>query len=397
MKLNPLKNSFPIRLSNTAHILRSGDEYFDKLIYQIQNSKYEIQIQVYIFHDDDIGKRIIHELIIAANRGVLIFLLLDDYGSQELSFKAVSELQTAGVKIRKYAPFKKSFFMQMGLRLHHKIIVVDRKWATCGGINLADHYYFLENDKTWLDFAFEVEGDIVKDLLKVCERYWKNIPFMGDNISIGTNLEMPMKVLENNWFRSRLAISNYYKNQIRKAKTEIIIVAGYFLPGPGLKGALKRAARRGVKVKIILGGSSDIGLMQNAIRFFYSDLLKAGVELYEWEKSVLHAKLAMFDGKSVTIGSYNLISLSDYGSIECNLVAESPILYKNCSDILDGVINEACRAITSEEFERSQSIFIRLKNRLSYYVLSVGLKFIFMLQNPVSTIEEELVDKESLE
>ncbi len=394
MKLNPLKKSFPLRLANQAHILRSGDEYFEKLIQQIRISKFEIQIQVYIFHDDDIGKRIIHELILASKRGVFVYLLLDDYGSQELSSNSLNLMQKAGVKIRHYAPFRKSFFMQMGLRLHHKIIVVDRKWATCGGINLADHYCFLENDKTWLDFAFEVEGEIVNDLLKVCDRYWKNIPFGGEKIKLEANFTIPMKVVENNWFRSRLAISSYYKTQIRRAQTEIIIVAGYFLPGPVLKGALKRASRRGVKVKIILGGNSDIGLMQSAIRFFYSDLLKAGVELYEWEKSVLHAKLAMFDGKSMTIGSYNLISLSDYGSIECNLVAESPILYKNCSEILNGVIKEACRVITPAEFEKSQSIFIRLKNRFSYYVLSVGLKFIFMLQNPVSNNEEELVDIE---
>jgi cardiolipin synthase len=394
MKLNPLKKGIPLRLANQASILRSGDEYFEKLIHQIKESKYEIQIQVYIFHDDEIGKRIIHELILAAKRGVLVYLLLDDYGSQELTQNSLISLQKAGVRIRKYAPFRKSFFMQMGLRLHHKIIVIDRKWATCGGINLADHYCFLKNDKTWLDFAFEVEGEIVLDLLKVCNRYWKNIPYDGKIPTINVSTELPMKVIENNWFRSRLAISHYYKTQIRTAKKEIVIVAGYFLPDPVLKGALKRAARRGVKVKIILGGNSDINLMQNAIRFFYSDLLKAGVELFEWDKSVLHAKLAMFDGKSMTIGSYNLISLSDYGSIECNLVSESPVLYKSCSDILDGVIQEACRAITTEEFEKSQSIFIRIKNRLSYYVLSVGLKLIFMLQNPLSNNEEELVDIE---
>jgi cardiolipin synthase len=392
IKLNPRQKGFPFRLANQVKILRSGDEYFDVLLNRIRSAKFEIQIQVYIFHDDDIGKEIMQELILATKRGVSVYLLLDDYGSQELGKDSIFQLKQAGVKIRWYAPLKKSFYLQMGLRLHHKIIVIDQNWASCGGINLADHYCHLPNNETWLDFAFSVEGEIVLDLLEVCNKYWKNIPIL-ESKNFSTNISnVPMKLIENNWFRSRLAISNYYKYQIRNAQKEIIIMAGYFLPGPILKRALKRAAKRGVNVKIIVGGNSDIGLMKNAIRFFYTDLLKSEVELYEWNPSVLHAKLGMFDGKTMTIGSYNLISLSDYGSIECNLICESTNIYNECKRMLEDIVSKGCTQITKDDFAKSQSIINRLINRLSYYLLSVGLKFIFMLQNPISNNEEDLVE-----
>ncbi|MFY8020167.1 MAG: phospholipase D-like domain-containing protein, partial [Bacteroidia bacterium] len=323
-----------------------------------------------------------------------VYILLDAYGSQELNKTSLSRMIRAGIQIKKYAPLRKSFKFQMGLRLHHKIIIIDREWASCGGINLADHYFDLPANKTWLDFALAVQGEIVKDLLQVAARYWKNLPAYQRHQTPKIETETRVKVMENNWFRSRLAISNYYKKNIRQSKKEIIIIAGYFLPGPVLKRALKKAVARGVDVKIILGGSSDIGLMKNAIRFFYPDLLKAGVQLYEWTPSVLHAKVGLFDGEYLTIGSYNLISLSDYGSIECNLAVESKLVTHQCKAIIHQIIEEGCKPIIKEDFEKSQGIFSRWINRMSYYILAIGLKFIFMLQNPVSNDEEDLVELE---
>ena len=391
MKLNPLKSGFPFRLSNQVFILRSGDSYFHTLLEKIEKAQFEIQIQVYIFHDDFIGKRIIQALIDASKRGVKVYILLDAYGSQELNKTSLSDMVRSGIQIKKYAPLRKSYKFQMGLRLHHKIIIVDRGWATCGGINLADHYYNLPNQKTWLDFALAVRGEVVQDLIKVCARYWKNIPDIPTNGFNFSKEKERVKVLENNWFRSRLAISKYYKWNIRQAQKEIIIVAGYFLPGPWLKRALKKAVARGVDVKIILGGSSDVGLMKNAIRFFYPDLLDSGVKLFEWTPSVLHAKIGMFDGKSLTIGSYNLISLSDYGSIECNLLVESELVSHQCKDLIDEVMLNGCKPILKEDFKKSQGFFSRMQNRLCYYILTIGLKLIFMLQNPLSNNEEEIV------
>ena len=333
-------------------------------------------------------------MIDASKRGVKVYILLDAYGSQELNKTSLSDMVRSGIQIKKYAPLRKSYKFQMGLRLHHKIIIVDRDWATCGGINLADHYYNLPNQKTWLDFALAVRGEVVQDLIKVCARYWKNIPDIPTNGFNFSKEKERVKVLENNWFRSRLAISKYYKWNIRQAQKEIIIVAGYFLPGPWLKRALKKAVARGVDVKIILGGSSDVGLMKNAIRFFYPDLLHAGVQLYEWKPSVVHGKIGLFDEQKLTIGSYNLISLSDYGSIECNLALESADITKQFKELIDQVIIEGCKPILKADFEKSQGLISRLLNRLSYYVLTIGLKLIFMLQNPVSNEEEDLVELE---
>lgn len=358
--------------SERVELVHSGDDYFSRLRNIIRQAKTEIHFQTYIFDNDSTGNEIVEALKEAACRNVKIFMLLDGYGSNSFSDKVVNELTLKGINFR----FFSANIFYIGRRLHHKIVVADGNIALIGGINIADKYRGTATKEPWLDYAIQIKSEVIGEQLhQLCEKiYFKKKRIKKEIINPVFHLVdgIPLRIIRNDWLKRKNEISKTYISIIQNAKKEVVIVGSYFLPGRRLSNALKNAAKRGVKIKIILSGISDLPIVMWATNYVYTSFLKQGIELFEWKKSVLHGKLAVVDNKRTTIGSYNLNQLSSYGSIEMNVEINSVVFSKKLSAHLIDII-EQCDSITFETLTVRNGIFTRLKNWFAYRLIRIAL------------------------
>jgi cardiolipin synthase len=376
---------YPIRYHNKLELLKSGNPFFDKLSLLINQAKQTIHFQTYIFEPDQTGQKIIQLLKNAAQRGVKIYMVLDAYGSKNLTPKWQKLLTDSGIQINFFSPFTLANNWHMGMRLHHKIITFDNQTALIGGINISNNYSAYTNSNTWLDFAFFCKGFVVNDLTLICERTLKTVSHKNFKTKIKKQIPsndklLTTRVLQNNWLQAKFGISKQYKQQIRKANQSITIFASYFVPSIALIKLLKRASKQGVKVNWVLGSISDTKIVQNATYYFYAELLKANIQIFEWKESVLHAKLALIDNKWLSVGSYNLNHLSDFGSIECNLEVWNDEFVANVHSELQTLINDGCEPVLYENFEQKNRFFHRFYFFICYSLVRFSMNFLFFLQ-----------------
>lgn len=362
----------PYQSAEHVQLVYSGKDYFQRLEKIISSAGSELHIQTYIFDHDETGKAVIAQLKKAAARNVKIYLLLDSFGASSFPKTLCAELTAAGINIRFFAPFFSTNTFYLGRRLHHKIIVADRKIALIGGINIADKYRGTDDTLPWLDYAVEIRGTICEGIQEFCnaiyhKRVYRRIADHNQRLQTG---KVPVRIAVNDWVNQKNEISSDYLYAINNSKREIIIVGGYFIPGRRLRMALKQASRRGVKVKIILAGISDVALVARATRFFYSFLLRHHIELHEWRHSVLHGKAAVIDGEWSTIGSFNLNHLSTYASIEMNVEIRSEEFANVFSHHLYEVMSR-CLAVSRIKYENKNKWLNKFLNWLSFGLIRI--------------------------
>lgn len=366
MLSNPTSFSEP----ETIALVHSGEDYFSRLERIILDAKTEIHIQTYIFDYDNIGKKIIAALKVAASRNVKIHILLDGFGSFSFPEKEIKDLDKIGINIRFFSPFFSANSLYIGRRLHHKIVVADSKRALIGGINIADKYHGTPTAAPWLDYAVELNDEkIALGLQELCrDIYLRKRIIRRKEIKsvIGTAEELTISVLQNDWLKRKNEIYNAYIKNIRNAKKEIIIVGSYFLPGKRLINTLKKASRNGVKIKLILSGISDIPMARRASCHLYSKLLRYNIELYEWKKSILHGKVAVIDNYWTTIGSFNLNNLSSFASIEMNVGINSDEFANKYLLHLNEIMAQ-CERISPETLEIRYNLTSKFTNWVSYW------------------------------
>ena len=360
------KNS--VDTSKSLELVYSGEDYFSRLEAIIHNSQFEIDIQMYIFENDLIGRRIITALKEAAARHVKIYILLDGLGSLSFPSEIINELKQSGINIRFFAPLFSAYTFYLGRRLHHKVVVADAKITLIGGINIADKYHGTATEAPWLDYAVQLNGEISEPLQELCrDIYFKKRRLGSKKIKSVFHLQEDalVRIIQNDWLKRKNEICDGYIKSIRNAKKEIIIVGSYFLPGIRIIRALKKASKNKVEIKLILSGISDLPMTRRATCFLYGKLLKYNIELYEWDKSILHGKTAVIDGCWTTIGSFNLNNLSSYGSVEMNVEINSISFSKNYQSHLNQIIAQ-CQRVTPESLRIKTSLFTKIINLLSY-------------------------------
>ncbi|MBX9807119.1 MAG: hypothetical protein K2X95_04920 [Flavobacteriaceae bacterium] len=352
-------------------IVHSGEDYFSRLEHIILEAQTEIHIQTYIFDYDSTGKKIIEALKIAASKNVKINILIDGFGSLSFPTEVINELSKIGIELRVFSPFFSVNSLYIGRRLHHKIIVSDAKTALIGGINIADKYHGTEKIAPWLDYAVEINDEnIAESLQKLCrDIYFKNRIIRRKEIkSVFDKEEVnSISVLQNDWLKRKNEIFKTYINKISTAEKEIVIVSSYFLPGKKLIRTLKKASQKGVKIKLILSGISDVPMARRASCHLYSKLLRFNIELYEWKKSVLHGKIAVIDNNWTTIGSFNLNNLSSFASIEMNVAIDSVSFATDYLTHLNEIIAQ-CERITPETLKLTHGLTSKFTNWVSYWV-----------------------------
>ena len=366
---------------NQVKLIRAGKEYFNLLQELIHSANESIYIQSYIFDDDETGTLVADALKQAVKRKVNVYLMADGYASQGMTKSFIRELRTAGIHFRFFEPFFASRYFYFGRRMHHKITVIDATYALVGGVNIANRYNDLPGEPAWLDFALYAHGEIAKHLCILCWKTWNgfshNMPLapcetkqIDYAISFANMSEVRMR--RNDWVRRKNEISATYIEMLRTAKKEITILCSYFLPGKVIRRQIVHATKRGVRIRVIAAGRSDVILAKNAERWLYDWLLRNGIELYEYQKNILHGKIAVCDDQWMTIGSYNINNISTYASIELNLDVRNVDFSIHVRKTLQEIIAKDCTRITTEHQKKTKNIFKQFIRWLSYEFIRVA-------------------------
>jgi len=379
----------PHRVSgNELTLLQNGAAFFPQLCADINAAKHSVYLETYIFAADETGQIVAEALKQAAERGVVVRLLLDGFGSAELPGAFVDNLRKFGVEVqwfrREISPFTLSRSRMRRLRrMHRKLVVIDGKVAFVGGINIIhDIPADLNFDAPRLDYAVRIQGELVGEVEAAMQHLWEMVSWAAFRKRVrekGWRLYRVKRhpdsdahlVLRDN-VRHRRDIERAYLNAIAAAKHEVIVANAYFLPGRLFIRALVHAARRGVRVVVVLQGKVEYRLQHYATLALYGRLLAAGVEIYEYHASYLHAKVAVVDGEWATVGSFNIDPFSLMLAREANLVVrEKDFAGDLRGSLLDSVKRDGRRV----ELARSNlptRFFARLSYGLIRFIIGVS-------------------------
>lgn len=345
----------PLRSGHQVQLLQGGKEFFQSLVQAIDLSVHEVRLETYIFCFDTSGEVVAAALERAAMRGVSVYLVLDGVGTPSLPEAWAHRFNSAGVAWRIFLPLGRLgvFIPSRWRRMHRKLCVVDGSVAFCGGINVLDDFFDPNHGalaSPRFDFAVRVTGPLVREVHETTVQFWwrlqaartvRRSDFQAAWLALQEAVTLALKfrsesktevappipsthadlVLRDNLL-NRSKIERAYRKAIGAATDEIIIANAYFLPGGKLRKGLIHAAKRGVRVRLLLQGRYEYFMQFHAARPVYGALLAAGVEIHEYSVSFLHAKVAVIDGHWATVGSSNLDPLSLLLAREANVVVD---------------------------------------------------------------------------
>ena len=343
------------REGNKIQLLENGEQYYPAVFKAIGEAQERIILETFIWFEDDVGKQLHAALLAAAQRGVKAEVLLDGYGSPDLSDEFVNELTAAGVVFRYYDPRPRLFGMRTNVfrRMHRKIVVIDARIAFIGGLNYSAEHMSSYGPEAKQDYAVRLEGPIVEDILQfelenlpgqsAARRWWRRHHKAEENRQPG---EAQVLLVWRDNEEHRDDIERHYLKMLTQARREVIIANAYFFPGYRFLHALRKAARRGVRIKLIIQGEPDMPIVRVGARLLYNYLVKGGVQVFEYRRRPLHGKVALMDHEWSTVGSSNLDPLSLALNLEANLFIRDRALNRQLHDHLLGLATEHCTRIT---------------------------------------------------
>ena len=346
----------PLLAGNKVSLLIDGPETHRAQLAAIETAQHHIHLEIYILTDDSVGEAYAALLKQKARDGVQVRLLYDGIGGLGAGYGFLSELRAAGVDIHEYNslnPIKNPLIWRFNRRDHRKLLVVDGRIAFTGGINITDEYLHEagesegEAPEGWRDTHIQIEGPAVAELqslffknwqdaegdIPVSGAYWPHLSHQGDDLLrvvtnggsdfvtalTGTGQKLVFKFLGMEQ-RERHMIYQTYLSAILEAQQRIWITQAYFAPNRAFINALVEAANDGVDVRLLMPGESDVPMLLHASRYYYAELLEAGVRLYEYQSAMMHSKTAVVDGVWSTVGSSNLDFRSFVHNDEANAV-----------------------------------------------------------------------------
>jgi cardiolipin synthase A/B len=413
-------------------LIESGHALFAALITAFDQASCVIHLETYIFDFHGAGQRVAEALIRAAERGVVVRVMVDGIGTDPLPADWATRFRRAGVQWCVYSPLGAGLGplgavgRHLGLlvpnrwrRLHRKLCVVDEQLAFCGGINVLDDWYdpnFGALAAPRFDFAVQGAGLFAQEVVEATALLWWRVqagysarqnhlaaawekfkaagyggrtgtqplraspaapPRAASGAVFGSassgNLPgvKATLVLRDN-LRNRRSIERAYRKAIGGARADVIIANAYFLPGGALRRALMAAARRGVRVTLLLQGKYEYFMQYHAVRPVYGALLAAGVEIHEYEKSFLHAKVAVVDGHWATVGSSNLDPLSLLLAREANVVVEDTAFAAKLTECLQRAVTTQGRRVDPTAYA-GRPLSQRLKGWFAYGLMRLAV------------------------
>jgi cardiolipin synthase len=305
---------------NRLELFVRGKSLFASMLKAIDEAAESVNLETYRFGGDDTGRRFAEALARAAKRGCRVRLIYDSVGSLEFLPETETVLRNAGVQILEYhpvAPWRPRWAWNK--RDHRKILICDRKVGFIGGMNLCDEHAPIEQGGLdWPDAHARVEGPAAEELERLFRAVWHKEKGRWFDFQPRPGFapgSAPVHIVGNHEILKRFAIREGYANALRAAKSEVSIANSYFIPDWRIRRSLAQAVKRGVDVRILVPGHSDISSVWYAMRSTYASLLSRGVRIFEWQGPMMHAKAVVVDGKWCAVGSYNL----DHRSLQHNL------------------------------------------------------------------------------
>ena len=370
---------------NSVALLAGGDELFPAMREAIAEARHEVWLATYIFHHDDAGRAIADALIAAAVRGVRVRLVVDGFGSKGSLPTLRAWFEGSGVALAVFRPLERwTAYLQPGQlrRLHQKLLAVDDECAFVGGINVIDDRIDIHHgrsDAPRLDFAVSLRGPVVAPVAQTARAMWTRAAFgqewreelmnlvrSAEPVAGTRALMQRLRILPRGVapaadaapppvlaafvvrdnLRQRRAIERSYVEALKNARARIDIVCPYFYPGRVFLRTLRQAARRGVRVRLLLQGKIDYRFAALAAQVLYDELLGHGVCIFEYTPAFLHAKIALADDDWATVGSSNIDPLSLLLNLEANVVVRDAAFTRSLATAFEQAV-AASREVTA--------------------------------------------------
>lgn len=306
---------------NRVKLLYKGRDSFETIFSNIETAREIICLQFYIFRNDETGTELSEILRKKAKEGVKVYILYDHFGSFGTPSRFWEGLRREGINVRASRPFKWDRPFDYPHRDHRKLIIIDRKKVFTGGLNIANEYrgfHIRLKKEGWRDTGIMIEGPAASELFRVFERAW--YLWGGNKINVvNGSVEsfedgLPVMPIFASSARGRRKMRKLLYYSIHNSRKTICLTTAYFTPSRRMLDSLEDAVRRGVEVRLLLPGKSDVPAAHYAGRAFFTRLLKRGIRIYNYQGDVLHAKSYVFDECWSIVGSANL----DFQSLRWN-------------------------------------------------------------------------------
>lgn len=365
---------------NQVTLLQNGATYFPAIEQAFDRAGFEIYLVTYIYADDATGRRIAAALKRAVQRGVRVCVVIDGYGSSDFPKSMRDQMQQDGIELRIFRPRISPWTLRRKRlrRMHRKIVVVDREIAFVAGINIIDDRTGASEIAPRYDYAVAVQGPLVDIVRNSSMKLWSSVtartfrrrPRHTADLPTSTFGEGSMRAafLVRDNFRHRRDIEAAYLRALSEAQSEIILAQAYFFPGLKFRHALIDAARRGVRVVLLLQGRVENFVEHYARRAIYGHLLDAGIEIHEYQRSYLHAKVGVIDGHWATVGSSNIDPFSLLLSYEANLVVDDEVFGSALAESLKASVTSDSQQIPVGDWKQ-QPITLRFVSWICYGLL----------------------------
>ena len=393
---DPAAPGSPYLEGNLLRLLKNGEQYFPALAAEIDGARTEVFLETYIFADDQTGSLVADALARAAARGVAVRLLVDGFGTPELPSRLRQIMATAGVDILVFRPSLLPSFLRRPRRplrrMHRKIASIDGRVAFVGGINVIDDIDTPDPGPPRYDYAVRIEGPLAGFAHRESARLWLRVSWAtfgrrwpallrlrGAERLATPPLPAPCgsqraALVVRDSLRRRRAIEDEYLRLMDGAREEILVANAYFFPTRRFRRSLLAAARRGVRVTLLLQGRVEYVLQHYASRGLYRALLGAGVRIHEYHTSFLHAKVAVFDGRVATVGSSNIDPFSLLLAQEANVFVDDPAFAQELRESLLEALRKGGRGVPARYWQRlgwTLRLRIWLFYRLARLLMSV--------------------------
>ena len=325
-------DGFAVTAGNKLEFYHHGEPAYAAMLEAIRSARHHVHVEFFIFKADDAGNRFIAGLIAAARRGVEVRFVYDSVGSHALGSRVRREITAAGGKVAAFLPpFNPLYRMRVNLRNHRKILVVDGRVGFTGGLNIADEYLGnVPKFGYWRDTHLRLEGPAVESLQRVFLEDWyfaAEEAVRGDDYyppfekPPGTS---PVQVVHSGPDQEYKAIRETYFAGILRGRKRVWIASPYFVPDAGLMDALMLAGRAGVDVRFLGLFRPDKWVPFLAARYYWNDLLAAGVKVYQYARGMMHSKYVLVDGEWASVGTANMDNRSLFLNFEVNCLVYDP-------------------------------------------------------------------------
>ena len=362
---------------HSVRLLENGEQYFPAVFDAIRRAEREVVLETFILLEDKVGWELHAALLDAVRRGVRVDVMVDGFGSHDLGPKFVGELVAAGVRLRTFEPSRRFLGIRFGMlrRMHRKIVVVDARLAFVGGINYSADHLADFGPLAKQDYAIEIRGPIVEQIRRFALAAIRRgrgdaapaLPADAPRRGAAAGPAAALFVTRDNWEHHN-DIERHYRVAIRSARKRIWIANAYFFPGYLLLRGLRRAARRGVDVRLILQGEPDMPIAKMAASLLYEHLQRDGVEIHEYCRRPLHGKVAVVDDDWATVGSSNLDPLSLSLNLEANVIVRDRSFAAELSDKLETLMRTECKVIQCQPPCRA-GVWQSLRSAVVFHVL----------------------------